>query len=51
MKFEAEWAKGRENMLQTRDLGQTNGLMDGWADGQTNHYKAPAEQGLNYLCK
>lgn len=29
VKYESDWAKGREDMLRTRDLGQTNGRMDG----------------------
>lgn len=32
-KFEPDWAEGKEDMLQTRDIGQTDGL--------TDHYRAP----------
>lgn len=36
-------------MLQTSDLEWTDELkdrqMDGWMDGQTDHYRAPAELG------
>lgn len=30
--YEPEWATGREDMLRTRDLGQTNGRNDRWTD-------------------
>lgn len=39
MKYEADWAKGREDMLRTRNLGRTD-EPDGRTDGQNDHYRA-----------
>lgn len=44
MKYKQDWVKGREDMLQTSDLEQTNGQKD----GQIDHYRVPEEQGPNY---
>lgn len=41
VKYKPDLAKRREDILQTRDLGWTNGQKDGWTegqmDGQTDH--------------
>lgn len=38
MKYEPTLARGRENMLWTS-------MSDGMKDGQTDHYRGPAERG------
>ena len=49
VKYEPYWAKGREDMLWTSYLVQTDGWTDKQTDrrmdGQTNHCKGPAERG------
>ena len=55
VKYEPDWAKEREDMPRTRDLGRTDGRTagrtdrrtDGRTDGQTDHYRAPAKRGPN----
>lgn len=45
VKYESDWAKERENMLQISDIEWTDRLKDIWMEGQTDHYRAPAEWG------
>lgn len=33
-------------MLQTSFVRQTDGHISGWKDGQTDHYRVPAEWGM-----
>lgn len=40
VRYEHDWTKGREAMLQASELGQQ---MNGWMDRQTDHYRAPAD--------
>lgn len=43
MKYDPDWAKRKEDMIWTSDLGQTDGWtderMDRRMDGQTDHYR------------
>lgn len=46
LKFGPDQAKWRENVLQTSFVRQTDGHKSGWKDGQTDHYRVPAEWGM-----
>lgn len=46
MEYESDWVKGRDNMLWTRDLGQTNRQTDRLKDRQTDHYRVPQGRAL-----